>query len=1206
LKPSTWITWGVLLLVLSLFIWGTFLVALGSILLLIGIIKHFMARKLTPDEQKSKNTEPISISNLFEPFFSIADATVRIFRNKRRSMAMLSGIVLGTLIISSIFIYTDVLEREIYESMVQGIPYEASFSLNEPGNESSLWAFADQIANDPRVESVTVFAGGVPGGDSFYSEGGASGIFEQPTLRLNAKIDGDSLEQTADRFDEGGDAINPVFVRDNFIETSIYEKIIGERIEGEFDLSTGLNRTVIPRSLALRMNLQVGDVLSGINITLLSYKTSESIETRFENVTIAGINEDPEGSWDEEKASETIYFNSGMMPAESQLRKKFEEYRLFTLAVKINKDEFNTGNLESMSGQVDRLVNDITRDTGDALSGNNIVGMVLMLSSLMGYVLIFIDIVLIVPIVVLTIYLLIYGLELSLEERKKEIGILKVQGANGKQIFGQVISESFLIFVLGLALGYILAILGAWVISSSAGFMNFNFSLSYLIDFIIFDKWAFLMAFFAIGAITLISIRKRGRKFIDLQVSEAVQMMEWKKKGFLRRNKIDIILFGFGFISALKTILDQVFDRTSIFGINLSMGAGWDIFLFGFLGTIALWIGGAFSAPVLAKWIALKLETITLKIKMFKDIGPIIKSGLKRRGDVVKLVFIISLTLSIASLAVIQGYSDEKFTIRELEYQIGADYQVRFSNGSDHAAQVLAVSGVDKIMSLPSLTVEILSSSTVIYGIDAENASFALWHFDSFEDESSSGALRKLARDDSYPGVYVGSSIANNVGAEKGDIITLKVRRTDAVTGNDTTEKLEVRVLGEFDHAPGGISGDALLADHSTILKIRSLMNDHNIKIRRTAAVADGTIPSIMTDNSPDTGVRGGLFAFNISVSDTIDVDSVEINWTHGNENENTSLFPMGDHWVGWIELDDSIRNLTYTIYIRDESNNTNISSMQMARIGDFWNPGHVIDFSRNTATMGGTFQFNISLGGRIDVDSVRANWDHGGKNGGIILTHTNGFYVGSINLYNDPRPLTYTISVVAPPADLGSTNYLVDISSGASRGQLTTGLNKMEGVTNVIDLEHELDNIGNEMNWGIPGLLTMMFIVALIASLTISFTFSSIIMKRRLREFAVLQTLGASRGQVYKIAISENAVLMMVSVIWGIMIGLGLSFMMNGFLEIVGELLGRGGLERVVFIPWLQLIFIALATFVGMVLAVALSAISAARQDLSVATRVI
>jgi len=163
-----------------------------------------------------------------------------------------------------------------------------------------------------------------------------------------------------------------------------------------------------------------------------------------------------------------------------------------------------------------------------------------------------------------------------------------------------------------------------------------------------------------------------------------------------------------------------------------------------------------------------------------------------------------------------------------------------------------------------------------------------------------------------------------------------------------------------------------------------------------------------------------------------------------------------------------------------------------------------------------------------------------------------------------------------------------------------------LEGVTGVTDLEHEIENIGNLNNWGIPGLLTMMFIAALIAALTISFTFSSIIMKKRMREFAVLQTIGATRGQVYKIAISENAVLMMVSVVWGIGIGLGLSYLMNGFFEFIGQMLERGVLERLVFVPWLQLGWIALASFIGMLLAVALSAISAARQDLSVSTRVI
>jgi len=112
--------------------------------------------------------------------------------------------------------------------------------------------------------------------------------------------------------------------------------------------------------------------------------------------------------------------------------------------------------------------------------------------------------------------------------------------------------------------------------------------------------------------------------------------------------------------------------------------------------------------------------------------------------------------------------------------------------------------------------------------------------------------------------------------------------------------------------------------------------------------------------------------------------------------------------------------------------------------------------------------------------------------------------------------------------------------------------------------------------------------------------------MKRRKREFAVLQTLGASRGQVYKTAIGENALLMLISVVLGILLGIGVSYQMNGFFEFIGEILGRGELDRVVYIPWGTVLIIGLLTLAGMLSAVALSARSAARQDLAVATRVI
>ncbi len=1180
-------------------------IIMGLVLLIVGLVNHFRAKVLSPSDQKLRNLEPVSGSSLLEPFFAVAGASVRIFRNPRRTMAMLSGIILGTLIISSIFIYTDVLENEMYESMVQGIPYEVSFSLAEPGNESTLWAYADEIANDPRVESTTVFTGGVPGGGGHYSEGGTSSMWEGPSMRLNAVVDGDTLEQTMGGWEDQGEIVNPVFVRDNFSETGIYEKMIGEAIEGTFDLSGPVNATVIPRSMALRMNLDVGAVISGINISLLSYERFDTVEARFENITIVGIFDGEEISWGEKDDTETIFLSTGMLSETSPLRREFREKRLMILAVKIDKDEFDTGDLEGMSGEIDRLVNDMTRDSGDALEGTNAVGFILQISSIMGYILIVIDIVMIVPVVILTIYLLVYGLELSLEERKKEIGILKVQGADERQIFGQVMSESFLILLVGLVLGYLLAIIGAWIISSAVGFMTFNFSLGYLGDFFFFDTTAFLVSLFAICSITLISIWRRGRKFIDLQVSEAVQTLERKKAGFLRRNNIDLILFVYGFISAAKTILDKGFGIDSIYGFELSISSGWDFFLFGFLGTIALWIGGAFSAPVIAKWAALKLEKVMLRISTFRDIGPIVKSGLKRRGDVAKLVFIIALTLSIASLAAIQGYSDEKFSIRELEYQIGADIQVTFSNDTDHSSEILSVTGVREAMSLPSVTVEVLSSSFTVYGIDAENASFARWHDNSFKDESPSSALEKMSRADDTPGVYLGSDVSSDIGAGEGSIITLKVPRTDPVSGNRTHERMDVRVLGKLDHAPGGIDEEAVLADHSTIRRIRELMNRHDVNIPGEVNVTRGD-GDIITDHSLDAGMAYHPFVLNVSVDDAVMPLSVTVNWTHGTETDNTSLFPVGGNWMGWIELGASTGDLTYVIYTRDIHNNTIASQLRRVRIGDIFAPNHIIDLSRKIVTAGGTYHFNISLGESLRYGPVRVSWIHGERSGEIALARHASFYTGSIDLFDDTSSLIYRITIDDSPADMGSTRYLVGISSEATGARVSDELKLMTGVTEVTVLKHELDNIGNQNHWGIPGLLTMMFIASLIASLTISFTFSSIIMKKRQREFAVLQTIGASRAQVYKIAIGENSVLMLISVIFGITIGIGLSYMMNGFFEVVGELLGRGMLERLVFIPWPQLLLMALAAFIGMLLAVALSSRRAARQDLSISTRVI
>ncbi len=999
-----------------LFISGISMIIYGIIVL----VKGMNSKK----DQLEFETDEIQVSAFLEPFFWIKDATVRIFRNRRRSSAMLSGIILSTLVISSVFIYTGVMQQDLYDDIVKLIPYEASFTLNDQGNESTLWDITESIKDDDRVESYTVF-----GGISLLGDGGYDWRTESYyNLEITFSIENGSNPDDIGRFEES--IAVPIFVRQSFSQTTIFEKMFGDNLEGSFDLDLSTNATVMPRTRANKMNLDVGDTIDILNISIYSFSFSndrlsesknfeqgtETIQLR--NVKVVGIYSDD----NEEGSDSSFFFNTGIIEKYSpSFMIEMERYNLFTLAVKINPSEFSVNNMNTMSNQINRFVSDVSRDSEDKVSGQNNIAEVIGFLSFIRIFIIILDFIMILPTVILSLYFLVFGLDLSLEERKREIAILKVQGGNSKQIYRMVAMESVILFVVGLAFGYFLSMVAAWIISSSIGFMTFDISWSYLYDFFGYHKGALITASIVVGFIVLISIVVKAKKFIRLEVAEGVQQLEEKKKGFFRRTHLDLVLFAFGAISALKKILDVVFDFNSIGNFSLSLGEEWDAFVFGFLGTITLWIGGAMSGPTIAKWISLKSEKLFLKLFFLKDVALIIKSGLKRRGDAAKLVLIIILTLSVATLAAVQGFTDQINSERNLEYEIGADYKVIMSKNGDHVQSLKNIIGIEDAMPITIVNVEIFSTSVTIYGIDAENAMFMAWHDDSFDDITPKSALSEMDKKSEQNGVFLGSNIADELGAGKGDRLDLKIQRDNPLPFGDRYSLLNVLVLGTFDHAPPEIGSGSIICDHSTILRIRDLQNGNNV------------------------------------------------------------LQP-----------------------------------------------------------------------------------------------------------------------------DLNSTIYLLNKENGADPDSIRKELDRTEYVINVRDLDKEIEDISDQLNFGIPGLLTMMFIVSIICVFTSAFAFSSIIIKRRMREFAVLQTVGATRWQIYKIAIGENALVMFVSVVLGLLVGLGLSYQMNGFFGLIGEMLGRGSLERVVFIPWFVILIISAAIFIGMILAVAVSAVNAARQDLAVSTRVV
>ncbi|MHA1911136.1 MAG: FtsX-like permease family protein [Candidatus Kariarchaeaceae archaeon] len=952
--------------------------------------------------------------NVLNFYDALIIAIQSIWRNKRRSMALLSGVILGTVILSGIVIYTGVLQEENYRSIVNDASFEITFTLSEGGEETDLWALSSAIADNPKVLSSTVL-----GGDAMNFEGETTFFYSVLSYSLETQDDSGNddfrVEETKDTA--------PMFVRDNFTETSMYQQLIKDEFTGSFNLSISRNSTVIPKSTASLYNLKVGDIIPHVNFTYVKFGSEVPIEEYYEimmtNVYISGIYETKSSSdagiFSDIFASDYLYFNTETLYQYAPyLVTKFEDEKKFFLAIKINEDEFTLSDVGKLNSQIDRLINEITILSGDTVEGTNQVTMLLLPFTILNFILTFFDYILVLPIVVLSIYLLLFGLELSLEERKREIAIFKVQGAKSSQIFNRLRDENLLILAIGLTIGYFLAMIGAWIISSSVGFLKFNLgTYDDLQDFIRFDRGAFLTSFVVIGMIVFIATRKKGKEFIELEVSEAVQKATWKKDGFFRRNKLDLVMLVIGLISAFISIASAAFD----YSIKISPFV--DIFVIGFLGTIFLWVGGALYGARIAKWIAQRLQPQLMKVNVFKDIGIIVKSGLKRRGDIDRLVVIIVLTLSVATLAASQGFTDEVNSIRTLEYEIGADYHVQYTSLGANLNNFNEVYGIKDVIALPAVQVGVLSTTSILYGMESSIVDKAIWHEDSFKDVSASKAFSELEKHDN--GVIVGEGLADDIGSKVGDTIRLKVYYFNPIDNETYTQHLEVKVVALLNHAPGDISSGAMIANYEVL-----------------------------------------------------------------------------------YDLNDLVANFTL------------------------------------------------------------------------------------------------------PRTELLAGKYLVNRESNMDHNDLKNSLSNLVNVYSVRDLEEEKSELGSQANFGIPGLLSMMFFVAVVGSLTSAFAFSAIIMERRKREFAVLQTIGASRRQIYKTALGENALMMLTSVVWGIIIGIGASFQMNGLFIFIGIILGRGGVTRIVEIPWGTIAIIGIATYAGMLVATVLSVRSAARQDLSVATRVV
>ncbi|MEK9695888.1 MAG: FtsX-like permease family protein, partial [Candidatus Poseidoniales archaeon] len=189
------------------------------------------------------------------------------------------------------------------------------------------------------------------------------------------------------------------------------------------------------------------------------------------------------------------------------------------------------------------------------------------------------------------------------------------------------------------------------------------------------------------------------------------------------------------------------------------------------------------------------------------------------------------------------------------------------------------------------------------------------------------------------------------------------------------------------------------------------------------------------------------------------------------------------------------------------------------------------------------------------------------------------------------------------------STTTKVDVGSieGEQLEALGSKLSADSRVSSVDDwasTHKEVERNGG-LIFGTPGLLSLQFVVASVAAIASSFVFLSLVLSQRQKELAVLQAIGASPNQIIRLVLFEILSIVMVSMILGIVLGVGLALSFNGFFDVFGfifQIFGGSSttIQRTLVYPWFQIILVSAAVFAAVVVALLVTTRRALKADLA------
>ena len=635
---------------------------------------------------------------------------------RERVLAVFAGVFLASLVITTVLAYSAglsgaflqfSLQEEIFDGKVDFAEDPSSDSEGRT-NDSTLWesACSELIEMEEISDCGLVFGRQGVRVNGFFDEGA---IIPQPLNAVGVTgITGDWTNVSWDypeAYDSGPPINDKRTIR--FYGDGIWDGDLGERhanrvIYGSWPSSAeeaSANRSVIlPSQIASKAGVGVNDTIDTLTFSYTyDYLGFAAIATGFDdcpgeeyfnqesgylycqvNMTVYDLK--VAAVYQEGGAGNpTLLFNP-IMVSDSVLT---EDQKLTLmdndhgyLGIAIDRNELPSSStraatdwLDGLKGNIEgvnyTVGNDIMIEYNDLISGT--IGF---LNIFLGIISVF-DYILMIPIVVLSFSVLIYGLVLSLEQRRREISIHRVIGGTESTLTSMILRELAVVGVIGWFTGYLLAMASVPVVLDAVGFMAFERS-----DFRVIPTLSGLVTmliFVVTVGLTLLFGNSRTKDFLSIEIDEGVRRVATRKKS---RLWLHLIIFFVGILSFLESWIESNggFGPFASSGISSNFIVDGLLFIF---GPFFLWIGGAL---VLGRIGAAGPRIFTILFG-WSPVLTDIKRGLKGSGSsesVNRLAIILLLTLSIVTVAAVQGYTGTLVDERTTSAQTGADLQVQF------------------------------------------------------------------------------------------------------------------------------------------------------------------------------------------------------------------------------------------------------------------------------------------------------------------------------------------------------------------------------------------------------------------------------------------------------------------------------------------------------------------------------------------------